>query len=231
MLQVYFLLWACFPWKNMAIVLLSLPKFRENSLLNYFVSANLGVLLNFPLHFQLATCMLLFSFCGQLSISLTPSTTLCLSFAQLLWGWTSCKAHRRSRFQPFASHSLCICVCMCVCVSCKWRILTHLLIEWIKYRRLLNQQSVWATSTVEIKANALFWCSWNIWAVAVPLHFPPDFTREKWTQTVIGSLFFLYTCRLCQLYNCVIQVVHQPYERSSRAVAGGMKTVQPNRCA
>lgn len=60
---------------------------------NCFLSANLCMRFIFPLHFHLATWVLLFSFSGQLSISRTPSTTLRLSFAQLLWGWTICKAH------------------------------------------------------------------------------------------------------------------------------------------
>lgn len=60
--------------------------------------------------------------------------------------------------------------------------------------------------------------------------------REKWTQTVTGSLVFLYTCRLLRPHNCVIQVACQSCERSSQAhvdvgliyiVEGETKTAQP----
>lgn len=36
-------------------------------------------------------------------------------------------------------------------------------------------------SRIGLKVKALFWCSWNVWAVAVglPSRLPPDFMREK----------------------------------------------------
>lgn len=72
----------------------------------------------------------------------------------------------------------------------------------------------------------MLWCSWacNCGSLSPNLHppqphmcLPPDFMREKWTQTVIGSLVSLYTCRLLRPHNCVIQVACQSCERSSQA--------------
>lgn len=99
-------------------------------------------------------------------------------------------------------------------------------------------KSLCIVSRIRLRVKALFWCSWNSWVVAVglPLRLPPDFMREKWTQTVIGSLVFLYTCRLLRPHNCVIQVACQSCERSSQAhvdvgliyiVEGETKTAQP----
>lgn len=70
----------------------------------------------------------------------------------------------------------------------------------------------------------MLWCSWacNCGSLSHPhpqshMCLPPDFMREKWTQTVIGSLVSLYTCRLLRPHNCVIQVACQSCERSSQA--------------
>lgn len=70
----------------------------------------------------------------------------------------------------------------------------------------------------------MLWCSWacNCGSLSRPhpqphMCLPPDFMREKWTQTVIGSLVSLYTCRLLRPHNCVIQVACQSCERSSQA--------------
>lgn len=81
---------------------------------------------------------------------------------------------------------------------------------------------------VQLKHSGSMWVSSQ--------HLPHDFMREKWTQTVIGSLVFLYTCWLLRPHNCVIQVACQSCERSSQAhvdvgliyiVEGETKTAQP----
>lgn len=152
---------------------------RENTLTQLFslCKSQQSVLFIFPLHFQLATCMLLFSFCGQLSISLTSfndtPSFICTA------------AVRPDHLQGTYTHQLSALFSL---RHTLW-FLCHANKEIKCTKQLLNQILILRKSTVtvcvifriRIKVKALFWCSWNIWLVAVglPLRLPPDFMREK----------------------------------------------------
>lgn len=156
--------------------------------------------------------------------------TLRLSFTQLLWGWTICNPQT-----PAFSlrHML-----WCLCYANKDFSCTEQLQNEVSVVRKIHTPSWHNFSELDEKFNRMLCCSWSIWlvAVALPSHLPPDFMREKWTQTVAGSLIFLYTYRLLRPHNCVIQVACQSCERSSQPlvdvgliyiVEGETKTAQP----
>ena len=146
-----------------------------------------------------------------------------------------CEARPSARHTDYSpTPSLCLRHSVhCFFMPWKWRILTHQrninTFKQFKFAKFGGFDSKWI----------LCWgAAETLWTVAVglPLRLLPDFMREKWTQAVIGSLVFLYTCRLLWPHNCVIQVACQSCERSSQAhvdagliyiVAGETKTAQP----
>lgn len=181
--------------------------------------------LKFSITFPVSSLYVTLSLRGQLSIFLSPSATLCLSFAQLLWGWTICEAHKPTRFQSFFPLFF-------FAWNALWVFLCHSSKKSKKNNNnpqvnycinLLTRLKHCQISVLESGAHDLFRCSWTIWTVALGrlLCLRPDCMREKWTQTVTGSLGFLYTCRrLLQPYNCENQVARQTCERSLQAYVG-----------